>query len=276
MIHNKAMLVRLSISQWTARKHDRNVSSEIEKAHAAHNAGRFNKLLVDKENLDPITKLATTIRQYHYTMTLPWGDDHSRLLPSQLFVQYTGKMREFKDDFRKLVLAFAAEYPNMVAEARKRLGTMYDPTDYPSIDSIAARFDINTEFLPIPDAQDFRVEVSKEAEEQIRASITQSVSVRLEEAIGSCFDRAREVCSNMYERLSDPEAKFRDTLVTNIESLVAVLPSLNVTQSKNLTLVINRMRGLLIDPDVLRNNPQIRANTAQLAADIARYINLST
>ena len=39
MIQSRAMLANLSISQWTARKYDKSVSSEVEKAHAAHDAG---------------------------------------------------------------------------------------------------------------------------------------------------------------------------------------------------------------------------------------------
>ena len=51
MLNHKAMLMTLSISQWTARKHDKHASSEIEKSHGAKNAGRFNKLLVDADAL---------------------------------------------------------------------------------------------------------------------------------------------------------------------------------------------------------------------------------
>jgi len=41
MLNHKAMLMTLSISQWTARKHDKHASSEIEKNHGAKNAAVF-------------------------------------------------------------------------------------------------------------------------------------------------------------------------------------------------------------------------------------------
>src|SRR5438094_45147 len=40
-LHHSAMLAALNISQWTARKYDKNVSKEVEAKHQATDAGRF-------------------------------------------------------------------------------------------------------------------------------------------------------------------------------------------------------------------------------------------
>ena len=45
MIQSKAMLVDLTIRQWTATKHDKAVSAEVETAHAAKDAGRVHCVL---------------------------------------------------------------------------------------------------------------------------------------------------------------------------------------------------------------------------------------
>ena len=111
MIQNRAMLARLCISQWTARKHDKSVSIEVEKAHAAHDAGRYNKLLVNKTLLDPISKLAGAVRTYHYSQTLPWNDGGDRLLPSSLFMGYTAEIRKYKSEYQALVRSLVAAYP---------------------------------------------------------------------------------------------------------------------------------------------------------------------
>lgn len=75
------MIVTLNVSCWTARKQDKKVSAEVEASHNAKDAGRYNKLLIDKHHLDPLTNWAGQIRATHYKMTLPWMDNGGRLLP---------------------------------------------------------------------------------------------------------------------------------------------------------------------------------------------------
>ena len=49
MISDKAMLICLHITMWTARKHDKRVSEEVAQSHEANtNAGRYNKHLLDQ------------------------------------------------------------------------------------------------------------------------------------------------------------------------------------------------------------------------------------
>ena len=91
MISDKAMLICLHITMWTARKHDKRVSEEVAQSHeATTNAGRYNKHLLDQaEKLEELRTLAGQIRQYFYKVTLPWSDEGYRLLPSHLYFEFT-------------------------------------------------------------------------------------------------------------------------------------------------------------------------------------------
>ena len=51
-LSTRAMLVSLSISQWSGRRLDREITDEVNQQHnAAADAGRYNKLLLPKEAL---------------------------------------------------------------------------------------------------------------------------------------------------------------------------------------------------------------------------------
>lgn len=266
MIQSRAMLAQVSISQWTARKYDKNVSKDVERAAGAHDAGRFNKLLVNKALLDPIAKLAGEVRQYHYSVTLPWSDNGARLLPSKLFMEFTTKMRDYRTRFGALVSDLVTHYPTEVQAARNRLGTMYDPTDYPDVKDLYAKFDLGVEFVPVPDARDFRVDVGEEAADEIRASITASVEARQAEAVKECYRRVRDVVGKIHERLSDKDAIFKDSLIENARDLMSILPGLNITDDpvlKDLHAEISEL--LVVTPKTLRNNPRARKATADAA-----------
>ena len=265
----RAMLVQLNIKQWTGKKQDKKVTAEVETAHGAHNAGRFNKDLVSKALLTPHTKLDSDIRAKHYVLTHAWNDNGQRLLPSKLFMDYTAFMRNAKAQYTKLTPELVANYPAEVQCARQRLGTMYEPDDYPDANEMYARFDLAVEFAPVPAANDFRVDVGNEAAEEIRTSITNTVHTKQEAAVKATFARVRDVVSKIYERLSIPDAIFKDTLITNAEDLCVVLNGLNITDDPLITQLEKDIRGQLIEPpDAIRRNPALRGRVAYAAQEI--------
>lgn len=273
MIQERAMLARLSISQWTGKAFDKKVSTEVERAHGAHDAGRFNKMLVNKSLLEPISKLAGEVRKHHYSVTLPWSDSGERLLPAKLFLDYTTQMRQYRSKMDALVSDLVAAYPTEVQAARVRLGTMYDPADYPDPSDIKQTFGLTFEFTPVPEAKDFRVDVSDEAADEIRSSIKQAVSTRQAEAVRACFDRIRDVVSKIHERLSDDKAVFKDSLITNAIDLCRVLDGLNITDNPHITeLCAEIKQKLLMNPSTLRTRPDIRTLVASNAASILAKI----
>jgi len=272
-IQNKAMLVTLSISQWTARKQDKSVTAEVETAHGAHDSGKFNKLLVAKELLEPITKLTAKIRESHHFSTQPWADSGARVLPTALFMDYTARFRVFKSQFENLVADMLTKYPAEVQAARNRLGSMYNPGDYPDPSDMANKFSIKTEFMPVPSAPDFRVDLSEEAQVELRESVTQAVASRQADAVKATYARIRDVVSKIEERLSNPDAIFKDSLITNAIELCQILDALNITDDPVITRTTQDMRNhLLMPPSVLRTRPDVRATTAQAASNILRGI----
>lgn len=268
-LQTKAMLAQLSISQWTGRKADKKVTGEVERAHGAHDSGKFNKILVDRALLEPIAKIATRARDYHYHLTLAWSDSGPRILPSALFAEYTQTFRGIKADFEKATNAMVSAYPNEVQAARVRLGSMYEPGDYPEQSDMYMKFGIKTEFMPVPDGDDFRVAVSESDRAELAASVRESVQTRLSSAVTATYSRIKDVVSKIEERLSIPDAIFKDTLITNAVELCQVLDGLNITDDPAIKDICQDIRdNLLMPPSALRNSPATRAATAHHARRI--------
>lgn len=268
-LQTKAMLAQLSISMWTGRKADKKVTTEVEQKHGAHDAGKFNKVLVDKALLEPISKLSSKARDYHYHMTLAWSDSGPRILPSALFAEYTQTMRGMKTEFEKQVDTLVRAYPNEVQAARVRLGTMYEPGDYPDPAEMYGKFAIKTEFMPVPDGDDFRVAVSEDDRAELSRSVREGVQARLSSAVTATYSRIREVVSKIEERLSVPDAIFKDSLITNALELTQVLNGLNITDDQVITDICQDIKNyLLMPPSVLRSRADVRAITAAHAGRI--------
>jgi len=260
-----AMLVTLNIGQWTARKHDKSVTAEVDRAHAAKDGGRYNKLLIDKAALDPIDQIVGAARQHHYKVTLAWGDNGDRLLIASLFMEFAQEMRRFRSGIEQRVCTLVNDYPRLVQEARKRLGTMYDPTDYPDVSEIRKRFYFNLEYSPVPTANDFRVDLSAEHVEAIKADIQRVEHERQDKAMREVFDRVRKIVGKIHEQTKDEDRRIYDSALENARDLADLLPALNFTNNPQLTTVEADIRKLLVPADRLRQDKRLRADTAKAA-----------
>ena len=131
-ISDRAMLARLSIRQWTARKLDKRITREVNRQYgAAANAGNYNKMLVDSPLLAAVEKVRGQAREFHLQNTLPWLDNGARILPAKHFLEYSNVMRGLRERFEAAAAEFSANYSQFVDDARRSLGDLFDPEDYP-------------------------------------------------------------------------------------------------------------------------------------------------
>ena len=273
MIQTRSMLVDLSISRWTAIKHDRRVSAEVDQTHAAKQGGRYNKYLIDKAHLAEIDRIANELRKYHYSRTLPWTDKGHRALPSDLFFEYQQELQRYKQQFQTAVADFVRIYPQLMQDARQRLGTMYRPEDYPQPSELFAMFDITIDIAPVPDANDFRVDVAEEAKAEIRQQITKAVAERQAKMVKDCWARMREVVGRIADQCSKEKPVIRDSLMDNARELVSVLDALNITDDPAITAARNDISERVIVPlGQLRTAPTVRMRVATAAQEILERI----
>lgn len=272
-LQDQVMIINLSVSQWSARKYDKRVSHEIEVAHNAQDAGRFNKLLIMDETLKAIKKIAGKIRTFHYFNTLPWGDNGDRILPVKNYFDYLAKMSEFKTSFEEAVDEFTDNYGDMVIEAKKRLNGMFDPNDYPPTDQVRGKFRVRFNFMPVQDSEDLRVAINDSDLQKIRQDIEEEVNSRQEKSIDELLDRAREAVGHMATKLSNPKEVFRDSLVTNIESLIDIMPKLNFRDDERIDRAVTQLETLVVEPESLRNDLQLRARIGRKAMWVLDQLN---
>jgi hypothetical protein len=220
--------------------------------------------------LEDLRTLAGQIRQHFYKVTLPWSDEGLRLLPSHFLFDLTARMREFKTDFSTGVDQFLEVYPSYIREARAELGSLFRDEDYPSVDKLREKFNVNLEILPISTGDDFRVTMSAEEQARIAREIDANVRQRLTKGTDDLWKRLRDVVSHMVDRLNEPESRFHATLITNIHDLVSLLPQLNVNQDPDLERFATQIRARLCNYTAhdLKKDDLLRTSTAAEAAGI--------
>jgi hypothetical protein len=270
-LNDRALLVQLTISTWTARKHDKKATRDTTVANnAADTAGRFNKhLLPQSDALKNVQQKAGQIRAYFYENTLPWGIDGVQLLPSKNYLNFVTEMRRLKGEFQYLVSMFLLGYPDQVRAAQQFLGGMYDAADYPHEDDIAGKFNIDMAAYPVP-TDDFRVNIDDDEMAQIQEDVRRRVMESQKKAMQDVWQRLYSRLQTTYEKLVQPDAVFRDSLIENIHELCELLPRLNVDDDPNLEAMRQEVltKVAAFSPDALRADKQVRSDTASAAKAI--------
>lgn len=273
-ISTKAMLVSMSIRSWSARRYDRKVSQEVADQHEAdHKVGRYNKCLIDPKSQTflALAQARQAAYDWHQEQTLPWAQDGARVLPADNYFEYVETAAAHRTKFLRAADEFVDAFPQLQADARVALNGLYRATDYPSVDELRAKFNFDVTFLPVPDARDWRVSLGKTEEDAIRQQITAQVEGAASDAMRDVWTRLHTAVQHMVERLSDPDAIFRDSLVKNIQHLCDLLPRLNLMKDPHLDIMLDEVRSKLAPhhPQRLRDDKDQRSKVAEEAREIA-------
>lgn len=264
-LNDRAVLVQLSVSQWSARKFDKKATKEVADNHGvADGVGRYNKqLLPGQDLLKQVHSKAAAIRQHFYRNTLPWGLEGTFILPTANYLDFMNEYRSMKADWEDTVRHFIAEYPYLKDLAKRYLGNLYNDTDYPDVNDIGRRFKMDMAVFPVPSG-DFRVDLANEELGRIQQDVISRVETASQLAMKEVWDRLYEKVEHIAKRLSDPDAVFHKTMFENAQELCELLPKLNVMDDPNLEQMRQQVEAklLAVHPDAIRNSQTKREEVA--------------
>ena len=93
--------------------------------------------------------------------------------------------------------------------------------------------------------------------------------------MGEAWSRVQDLVEKTVERLANPEAVFRDSLVDNAVELCGLMPSLNLTNDPEMEAVRQTIERTLAksslgNVDALRHDPLQRTQAADKLAEVMR------
>ena len=271
-LSDRALLVQLNISTWSANKLDKEISNETNAIKGVQqNAGRYHKSLLPMcDLLDDSKKKATLIRTKFYDNTLPWGVKGIQILPTANYLAFMTEFRKEKSEYETLVNRFVPAYPQLVQDAQRFLGAAYKATDYPEAHEIADKFKMDMQVMPVPN-NDFRVNIADEELERIHDEVSARVKQAAQGAMQDVWQRLYDKVKHFAEKMDDPKAIFRDSTVEHLADLCELLPRLNVMDDPNLEAMRQEVEQRLAgyQPDTLRADVKVRQTVATEANDIA-------
>jgi hypothetical protein len=261
--------VRLSFVWCGVRK----TLTHEQKAHAADTFGAEGSFLsAGKKLLDTrheAFRAVTAVRGKAVAawkaISLPFPEPGIRLIRQADVAPLSMQMTTFKSELDDAVVALDEHYGELRNLARRRLGQLYNPADYP--ETLQGLFDLSCDF-PSVEPPSYLQRLSPELYQQECARVQErfSEAVRLAEA--AFLDELSRLVSHLTERLSgsdDGKPKvFRDSAVENLTEFFSRFRTLNIGSSQELDQLVGQAQRVVrgVDPQQLRDNGVLRQQVA--------------
>lgn len=244
-----------------------------QKSQAAESFGAEGEFLsAGKKLLDTkhaaykeVTAVRGRVIHYWKSLTLPYPEPGIRLIRQEQIDTLNQQMTTYRAELQDAVTRLDEHYEELKAAARRRLGDLFNPADYPP--SLRGLFDLAWEF-PNVQPPDYLMQLNPSIYEQEKSRI----AARFEEAVRlaeqAFVSEFAGLVSHLCERLSaspDNEKKiFRDTAITNLVEFFDRFRQLNIHSSDQLDDLVNQAQNMVrgVEPQTLRANETLRQHVA--------------
>jgi hypothetical protein len=217
-----------------------------------------------------VTGVRSQIQSYWKGMSLPYPEPGIRLLRQDDIEPFSDRMREFRHELEAAVAELDSQYDALRLAAQERLGSLYDPADYPP--SLHGLFAVDWDF-PSVEPPEYLLRLSPQLYEQEKSRIT----ARFEEAVRlseqAFTAELAKLVDHVVERLGagvDGNKKvFRDSAIGNLTEFFQRFKNLSVGGNAELDRLVETARRAVqdVDPQAVRDNDGLRQHVAtQLSA----------
>jgi hypothetical protein len=245
-----AAAVRVGLHWWGVhRTLNPRQKEEVSAGYAAD--ARFltaGKKIVDTrhEAFRRLASVRTRLTSYWRGLTLPYPEPGVRLIRQSDVEAFVHARQGFRDELTGAEADLNAVYDEVKADARQRLGRLFDPGDYPP--EVRGLFGVEWDF-PSVEPPSYVTRIAPEVYEQEAARVAPRFdeAVRLtEQAFASEF---AGLLAHLTERLTEgpggQRKVFRDSAVTNLAEFFDKFRRLNVRSNPELDALVGQAQGLV-------------------------------
>jgi hypothetical protein len=222
-----------------------------------------------------LTSIKGRISKYWRGISLPYVEPGIRLIRQADIDSFIHTLQGFRDELIQAEADLNAVYDEIRADARRSLGRLFNPADYPP--EVKNLFGVEWDF-PSIEPPNYLMQVAPEVyeEERRRVAARFDKAVRLaEQAFATEFAK---LLSHLAERLSNGEdgqrRVFRDSAVGNLREFFTRFSELNVRSSPELDALVAQAQQLVqgVGPQELRDDNSLRQHVAQEMARVQAQV----
>lgn len=271
-LSKKAILVHCHICQWSGSKRSPRESQELcSKKGAANDAATVIVNYIPKEKMAELRTKGNKVRNIFFRWTRPWLDGGIRILAMGNMNKYDEQMQEAIDDYNECANRWVKEiYPVILQNMPTRLAQLLRSVNQrmPSQLELLSKFKIEHSKFPIPDADD--ILISGDSGTKLKQQVSDSIAAASKRTMIDIWTELAGLVENVQDKLKEPDKKFKNSLIQNLQTFCERIKNENYTGDKKLEgmrqTVLNKIAS--IDPQDLRENKLYRKGTSLKAGAI--------
>ena len=236
--------------------------------HADRELLSASKLILDTKN--PAYRSVAAVRSeassYWRTVTLPFPEAGIRLLPQNSLGMFASTMQTYRERLQEAARELSSQYDTIKSEAQRRLGTLFNASDYPS--TLDGLFDLEVTY-PAIEPPAYLVSLHPEVYQQEQARVRERFENAVELAEQAFATELQRLTAHLAERLTglhDGQPKvFRDSAVENLREFFDRFRQLNIRSSPELDALVEQAQQTItgIEPQTLRDSNRLRQMVAR-------------
>ena len=236
--------------------------------HADRELLSASKLILDTKN--PAYRAVAAVRSeasgYWRTVTLPFPEAGIRLLPQNSLSTFASTMQTYRERLQESARELSSQYDTIKSEAERRLGTLFNASDYPT--TLDGLFDLEVTY-PAIEPPAYLVSLHPEVYQQEQARVRERFENAVELAEQAFATELQRLTAHLAERLTglhDGEPKvFRDSAVENLRQFFERFRRLNIRSSPELDALVEQAQQTItgVEPQTLRDSNRLRAMVAR-------------
>ena len=236
--------------------------------HADRELLTASKLILDTKN--PAYRAVAAVRSeassYWRTVTLPFPEAGIRLLPQSSLSTFASTMQTYRERLQETARELAAQYDQIKSEAERRLGTLFNASDYPT--TLDGLFDLEVSY-PTIEPPAYLVALHPDVYQQEQARVRERFESAVELAEQAFATELQRLTAHLAERLTglhDGQPKvFRDSAVENLREFFDRFRRLNIRSSPELDMLVEQAQQTIngVEPQTLRDSNRLRQMVAR-------------
>ena len=250
-----------------------------QKAQAAETFGADGPYLsAAKKLLDtrcPAFRAVTSVRNrtvaYWKSMSLPYPEPGVRLIRQDYVEPFNERMMHLRELLQEEVQKLDQQLPHLRQAAEERLGSLYDPADYPL--TLIGLFALDWDF-PSVEPPDYLLQLNPSLYEQERRRMMSRFEEAITLAEQAFTEELGKLVGHLVERLdgaSDGKPKiFRDSAVSNLQEFFQQFRMLNVRSNAELERLVGMAERMVrgVTPQRLRDSEALRGQIASRLSSV--------
>lgn len=257
--------------------------TQMDTAAASFDADRkmlgASKKILDTKHIafKNVNKVKSQTMDFVKNNSLPFPEDGIRLIRTDSVESFEKKMTEFASELTTAVNALSECFEEIKADARKRLGDLYNPADYP-VTINSGLFSIEWSYPSIePPAHLLKLNGALYEKEKARIAAKFDVAAQMAE--DAFTDEFAKMIEHLQERLAGTEdgkpKTFKEASIGNLKDFFKKFELLNVTNNQKLNDLVKAANDAVdgVDAKTVRSNDFLRNKLQGAISNIGQQLN---